>query len=122
VTQDLLCTIFVDGASLTREGLAEVIDCCNRIRRDGIEVEIRDRTPEELVFGRSFPDDFFGFSLSVELYGAIPLPSQGDALIEHVASVLRMVWSCGARAVASCGFEDRLPNLGGLMYTPGVYR
>ncbi|MEV6203368.1 hypothetical protein AB0M64_25845 [Streptomyces sp. NPDC051771] len=35
-------------------------------------------------------------------------------VVEAVAALLRTLWDMGYRAVASCGFEDELPDAGGI--------
>lgn len=114
MNDELVCSVFVDARALSRESLAEVLACCDRVRAGGLDVEIRERKPEEIVSGLAFPDDFLGFALVVELYGF----GVCEALVDAAAHVLRTVWSHGVRAVASCDFEHVLPNAGGLLYRP----
>lgn len=111
---ELVCSLFVDAAALSKESLADVLACCERVRGDGLDLEVRERKPEEIVPGLPFPEDFFGFALVVELYG----PAGAEAPVAAVAEVLRTVWSHGVRAVASCDFEQALPNAGGLLHRP----
>lgn len=110
----LVCSLFVDARALSGESLADVLASCERVGDQGLQVEARERKPEEIVDGREFPDDFFGFPLVIELHSSWSI----DALVDAVALMLRTIWSHGARAVASCDFEDRLPHAGGLLYRP----
>ncbi|MEV6971999.1 hypothetical protein [Kitasatospora sp. NPDC093806] len=104
------CQIYVRGTS--PQFLAELIavilggqvDDYYGVRAEGMDFDTRPNPDAGLA------DDFIGWPLKIDAEAA----PGGPSLVEPVSRLLTAAWARGYDAIASCDFEDELPDAGGL--------
>lgn len=118
MTVDLYATIFVDttmGADELRLALAQMMGGAVEnfsVSSPILDVGVTRNSDFVEPNTRSGKDDFlfFRYRLEVEPRDGV----EEASVIAAVASVLEALWQAGAKAVTSCGYEERLPRNGGL--------
>ena len=84
------------------------------VRGSDFEADVLLNEDSDLSLRQLFPDGFLHFEKKVEIYvddgdGSVSARSMS----EHIGALLRALWMQGFPSVASCDYEDRLPNHGG---------
>jgi hypothetical protein len=75
------------------------------------EVEIRKNKESDIVRARQFPEGFLYFRFTLELYPSMTTPREDR--VSLAGTILKLLWSRGAPAVAACDYEHELPLGGG---------
>ena len=115
----MFCRIYVSGEGIERRGLTvAVCDLLGAqlvsekyIEKDGYSIEVRPNDEYDKMSEREFPDGFLYFPLSIEIDIQDGI-SKEDAARE-VGGILEFLWEGNYAAIASCEFEDLLPEKGG---------
>lgn len=111
MTTDLWCKISVHG--LDDDDLEGIVSAVvpgvlddNTLQADGMEIFFTRNSDADPQRASEFPDGFLFFKHLVEFY--VDRPDE-----ELVARLLTTLWAQGIPAVASCDFEESLPQKGG---------
>ena len=115
----MFCRIYVTSKNINQKSL--LIDVSNLlhaelendayIEKDGFSVEVRRNQDYDAKKEQYFPDGFlyFPFCIEIDIQDGI---SKIDAATE-VGLVLQFLWKNNHTAIASCDFEELLPEGGG---------
>jgi hypothetical protein len=114
----MFCRIYISKEDIDRKELLKSISEVMRAKLDGayieksgylVSVTLNDECDE--IEAKRYPDGFLFFPASVEI------DIQDDVSVENaaeeVSKVLTFLWMNNCSAVASCDFEDLLPEHGG---------
>ena len=115
----MFCRIYISGVNV--DGKSLLISVCTLLKGDlidntyvekkGYSVEVRPNEEYDEKKEKIFPDGFLYFPYSVE----IDIHDDVDKVCaaEEMSEILRFLWRNGYTAIASCDFEDLLPENGG---------
>ena len=113
----LYCKVYID-ANVGIESLVstvaqilEGVEEMNTVILPRCEIDVRKNEEFNEVRRREFPDGFLYFRYYADIEAQ--LGQQRESQIELVSKLLKRLWSLGFPAIASCDFEDELPQQGG---------
>jgi hypothetical protein len=126
---ELDCKIFVE-AEQSPEWLAELLAASfsespadspmgRTVQTHTGEIEVRRNKEADKDRARALPDGFLYFSYALELYPFSHTPHDDRVML--VASILNILWAQDLPAVATCDYEDELPNAGGYNVYPAPW-
>lgn len=111
--------IYVAAKDINRKNL--LIYICNLlhaelasnayIQKNGFSIEVRQNEEYDEKKAKYFPDGFLYFPFSVEIDIQDDI-SKADAAKE-ISIILKFLWESNHTAIASCEFEELLPESGG---------
>ena len=81
------------------------------IEKNGYSIEVRPNDEFDEKRMNTFPDGFLYFPLFVEIDIEDDINQESTA--EEVGGILKFLWANKYPAIASCDFEDLLPEKGG---------
>jgi hypothetical protein len=114
---DLACIIYAD---INKDELVEKMNqILNKDSDSSVfyahnnEIEFLQNLDYDPVNSQQFPDGFLHFQQRIEIF-----PDESKLVfienqIELVSMILNILWSQSVPAVATCDYEDKLPNNGG---------
>lgn len=115
----MFCRIYLSGKRTSSKELlisigkllqAELIDE-RYLEKNGCSIEIRLNDEFDEIKQKEYPDGFLYFPYSAELDFQDNIPISYAS--EEVGIILQYLWENGYTAIASCEFEDQLPEKGG---------
>jgi hypothetical protein len=114
---NLYCQIFLNTAMSKLDiikGLEKLLNrqsIQNVITLENVEIEVRTNEKFDRHLCKQFPNGFLYFPYYIEVD---PLPEQTqENQINLVSKILEYCWSSKFEVVASCDYEEQLPNCGG---------
>ncbi|KKD39168.1 hypothetical protein [Limnoraphis robusta] len=115
--ESLYCQIFLNtelNKSDIIKGLENLLNTKstgNVIALESVEIELRDNESFEQKLCKEATNRFLYFPYYIEVD---PFPEQTqENQIDLVSKILEYSWSSGFEVVASCDYEEQLPNSGG---------
>lgn len=115
----MFCRLYVTGRIIDRKSL--LITLCSLletepindayIEKDKYSIEVRPNDEYDEMKQRIFPDGFLYFPFSIEIDILDDMPNMH--IIKEVGRILKFLWVNNYSAIASCEFEDLLPEKGG---------
>jgi hypothetical protein len=105
---NLIVKFFVDGTS--KKELATLIKSLDFENKNSFEIDIVKNSDFNESESKKFPDGFLSFPFLIEYYfdGEVE-----TADISNATVILERFWKNNISAIASCDFEDKLPENGG---------
>ena len=81
------------------------------VEKEGYSIEVDANDEYDAIKEKHFPDGFlfFPFTIEIDIYDNI----KKETAAQEVGGILKFLWENGYTAIASCDFEDLLPENGG---------
>lgn len=105
---ELIIKIFVNS---TIENIEKIMFKLELISKDYFQFDIIKNHDFDKEKSKFYPDGFLYFPLFIEYYKEDNLVTKDD--INNSVILLKSLWENNISAIASCDFEDQLPENGG---------
>ena len=126
--QEWYCKLFIDASKLERDELSSLVLAVVNghkgqvIETHALSVDIRSNDDYNAPkYGHKIPydsvDEFLYYRYFLDIF-----PKEEDTdrkkYVDEIGTLLEGLWARKYKAVAACGFEEKLPRAGGMGYDP----